>query len=146
MIGVGRDLWSSSRAGSPTAGCTGFYSGSFEYPQRKRLHNLSEQPVPMFCHHHSKSVFSSYPDGTSCVSVPVYCPLFWGWTPLKRVWSVNLMPASWTVLYVFETPDHKSGMTLTLWTIQKQREHIVDYGYKKTAATKVYAFLKADCC
>lgn len=58
------------------------------------------------------------------------------------------MPASWIVLHVFETPDHKSGiiLTQTLRTIQNQREYVVHYGYKKTAATKDYTFLEADCC
>lgn len=70
------------------------------------------------------------------------------WSTLKRVWPVNLCQHHEPLkqLHVFETPDHKSGIILALWTIQKQREHIVDYGYKKTAATKDYVFLKAECC
>lgn len=51
------------------------------------------------------------------------------------------MPALLIVCHAFESPDYKSVIILTqiLGTIQKQREHIVGFGYKKTAATKNYA-------
>ena len=52
MFGVGRDLCGSSsptpaKAGSPTAGCTG---PCLEYLQRRRLHSLPGQSVPVLCH------------------------------------------------------------------------------------------------
>ena len=51
-----------------------------EYLQRKRLHSLSGQPVPVPCHSHSKEV------------LPVFacCPLFHHCTSLKRVCPYRL--------------------------------------------------------
>lgn len=69
---VGRDLWSTSsptpiKAGSYTAGCR-ITSRQVSSISRERLYNLSVQPVLMLCHPHRKEAFSSYADGTSCVS------------------------------------------------------------------------------
>uniref|UniRef100_A0A8B9PTS4 Tectonin beta-propeller repeat containing 2 n=1 Tax=Apteryx owenii TaxID=8824 RepID=A0A8B9PTS4_APTOW len=60
---VGRDLWRSS---SPTPLLKQGHlehivqdriQACFEYLQRRRLHNLSGQPVPVLCHPHSEKVF-----------------------------------------------------------------------------------------
>jgi len=64
MFGVGRDLWGSS---SPT---TLLKRGHLEqaaldrvqYLQRRRLHNLSGQPVPVLRHHQSKEVLPRVPE------------------------------------------------------------------------------------
>lgn len=58
------------------------------------------------------------------------------------------MPASLIVLYTFESPGYKCViiLTSTLGTIQNQREHVVDCGYKKTAAAKDYAYIRIEYC
>ena len=55
----------------------------FEYLQRRRLHNLSGQPVLMLRHPQSED---SRSDGTSYASVCAHYPLSCHWAPLKRVW------------------------------------------------------------
>ena len=56
------------QARSPTKFCSNRIQLSFEHLQRRRLHNLSGQSVPLLYHPHCKS-FLSYADGTFCVSV-----------------------------------------------------------------------------
>ena len=68
ILGVGRDLW---RSFSPALLLKQAYYNSnttivrqesiqvgFEYLQRRRLHSLSGQLVPVLCHPQSKEVFS----------------------------------------------------------------------------------------
>lgn len=55
----------------------------FEHLQRKRLHGLSEQAMPVLCK--PQRIFSSYSYGTSCIPVCAHYLLFSHWTPLKRV-------------------------------------------------------------
>ena len=64
MVGIGRDLWRSS---SPTPLLEQDHlehvaqdrvQAGFEYLQRRRLHSLSGQPVPVLGHPQSKEVFS----------------------------------------------------------------------------------------
>jgi len=63
MVGFGRDLWKSS---SPTPMLKQVHleqtaqdciQVGLEYLQRRRLHSLSGQPVPVLRHPHSKEVF-----------------------------------------------------------------------------------------
>lgn len=49
--------------------------------QRRKLHNLSGKPVPMFCHPQSKEGFYSCSGGTSSVPVSIHCPLSCCWVP-----------------------------------------------------------------
>jgi len=62
MVGVGRDLWRSSRPpplpkqGLLQQAAQDLVQVGFEYLQRRRLHNPSGQPVPMLCHPQSKEV------------------------------------------------------------------------------------------
>ena len=54
--------------------------------QRRRLHNLSGQPIPVL--HHPYCVCSyAHLRGTSCISVCGHFPLSYHHVPLKRVWS-----------------------------------------------------------
>ena len=64
MVGVGRDLWRSSTP-APLLNqdhleqvAQDHVQAGFEYLQRRRLHNLSGQPVPVLSHLQSKEVFS----------------------------------------------------------------------------------------
>jgi len=56
MVGVGRDLWgSSSPAPLPKQGplqqaAEDLVQAGFEYHQRRRIHNISGQPVPVVRH------------------------------------------------------------------------------------------------
>ena len=53
-----------------------------EYLQRRRLHNLSGQPIPELCHPLSKEVHFHV-----LMELPVpCCPLTCHWAPLKRAW------------------------------------------------------------
>ena len=58
----------------------------FEYLQRRRIHNLSGQPVPVLRHPQRGRSSSSCSDRTSCASVCAHCPLSCHWAPLKRAW------------------------------------------------------------
>jgi len=64
MVWVGRDLWRSS---SPTSlpkqvhlqqAAQDLVQAGFEYLQRRRLHNTSEQPVPVLHHPQCKDVLT----------------------------------------------------------------------------------------
>jgi len=56
MVGVGRDLWGSSsptpllKQGHLEQAAQDLVQEGFEYLQRRRLHNLSGQPVPGLHH------------------------------------------------------------------------------------------------
>jgi len=62
IIGVGRDLCGSSgptplpKQGHLQQAAQDLVQASFEYLQRRRLHNLSGQPVPVLCHPQSEEV------------------------------------------------------------------------------------------
>jgi len=62
MVGVGRDLWGSPSSTSlPKQGhldqvAQDLVQVGFEYLQRRRLHNLPGQPVPVLHHPQSKEV------------------------------------------------------------------------------------------
>jgi len=91
FVRVGRDLWRPPCPNLPAkVSCLWQVAQesvqvSSKYHQRRQLHNLSGQPVPMLCHPHSKEAFScSYE--TSCVPVCVHYPLFCCCAPLKRAW------------------------------------------------------------
>ena len=80
MFGVGRDLCGSStpsvlpKQGHLQQAAQDLVQAGLEYLQRRRLHNLSGQPVPVLRHR------------TSSASVCSHCPLSCRWAPLKRVW------------------------------------------------------------
>ena len=97
MLGVGRDLCRSSsppplpKQGHLEWAAQDLVQVDLEYLQRRRMHNLSGQPVPVLCRPQSKegkkvSKTSSCPAGTSCASVCAHCPLSCRWAPLKRAW------------------------------------------------------------
>jgi len=56
MVGVGRDLCGSSsptllpKQGHPQQAAQDLVQADLEYLQRRRLHNLPWQPVPVLCH------------------------------------------------------------------------------------------------
>jgi len=56
MVGVGRDLWGSSsptplpKQGHLEQAAQDLVQVGFEYLQRRRIHNPSEQPVPVLRH------------------------------------------------------------------------------------------------
>jgi len=60
MVGVGWDLWGSSsptlltKQGHLKQVSQDCVQAGFEYLQRRRLHNLSGQPVPVLCHSQSE--------------------------------------------------------------------------------------------
>ena len=62
MVGVGRDLWGSSsptplpKQGHLQQAAQDLVQVGLEYFQRRRLHNLPGQPVPMLRHCQSKEV------------------------------------------------------------------------------------------
>ena len=62
ILGVGRDLWGSSsptdlpQQGHLEQAAQDLVQAGFEHLQRRRLHNLSRQPVPVLCHPQSKEV------------------------------------------------------------------------------------------
>ena len=61
MVGVGRDPWGSS---SPTSlskqAAQDRVQVGFEYLQRRRLHNLPGQPVPVLCHPQREEVLPCF--------------------------------------------------------------------------------------
>ena len=63
----------------------GVRAGS-ECLQRRRPHNVSWQPTPVFCHPHSEEVFFSYLCGTFYVPACTPCPLSYHWISLRRAW------------------------------------------------------------
>jgi len=62
MVGVGRDLWGSSsptplpKQGHLQQAAQDLVQVGLEYLQRRRLHNLPGQPVPVLHHPQSKEV------------------------------------------------------------------------------------------
>jgi len=62
MVGVGRDLWGSSsptplpKQGHLEQAAQNLVQAGFEYLQRRRIHSLPGQPVPVLCHSQSKDV------------------------------------------------------------------------------------------
>jgi len=73
MVGVGRDLWRSSSP-SPLPklvnleqAAQDLIQAGFEYLQRRRLRNLSGQPVPVLCHLQSKEVLPQVAGKSSTV-------------------------------------------------------------------------------
>jgi len=64
MVGVGRNLWRSSsptpllKQGHLKQVSQDLVQAGFEYLQRRRLHNLPGQPVPVLCHPQSKVFLS----------------------------------------------------------------------------------------
>jgi len=62
MFGVGRDLWGSSsptvlpKQGHLEQVAQDFVQVDFEYLQRRSLHNVPGQPVPVLCHSQDKEV------------------------------------------------------------------------------------------
>ena len=54
--------------------------------QRRRLHNLSGNPVPVFSHPYCEDVLKTHLSGTSYDSVCGHFPLSYCCTLLKRVW------------------------------------------------------------
>lgn len=90
---VGRDLQNDqvqppAQAGSPKTTCPGPCPDGFGIPPR-RLHKLSEQPVPVLSHHHSKNVLPSVQTATSFF--PQFLALASGLTA-KRLVSFTLHP------------------------------------------------------
>lgn len=78
MVGGGRDFWRSS---CQTTHARQFYleqvaqdyiQMGFKYLQRRTFLNVSGQPVPLFCHPHSKEVI---PHIQMDLSVFQFCPL-----------------------------------------------------------------------
>jgi len=63
MLGVGRDLCGSSsptplpKQGHPEKAAQDHVQVGLEYLQRRRLHNLPGQPVPVFRHPQSEEIF-----------------------------------------------------------------------------------------
>lgn len=75
-------------AGLPRAECPGpCPSSPCPSSPKRRLHNLSGQPLSMFHHLHSKKSASWSSEGTSCAS---HCLLFWYWALLIRAWLFPL--------------------------------------------------------
>uniref|UniRef100_A0A8B9P213 CUB and sushi domain-containing protein 3 n=1 Tax=Apteryx owenii TaxID=8824 RepID=A0A8B9P213_APTOW len=79
MVEVGRDLWRSSsptpllKQGHLEHVAQDCIQAGFEYLQRRRLHHLSGQPVPVLCHPHSEKVFPHVQMEVSVFQfVPVY--------------------------------------------------------------------------
>lgn len=68
----------------------------FEYFQRRRLHNLSGQPFPVFGHSYGKTtvtllqVFFLHLNGISYIPVCAHCLLYFLWIPLRRLWLSRL--------------------------------------------------------
>jgi len=62
MLGVGRDLCGSSspmpllKQDHLEQAAQDLVQVGLEYPQRRRLHNLPGQPVPVFCHPQSEEI------------------------------------------------------------------------------------------
>ena len=89
VLGVGGDLWDHlvqpplPKQGHLQQAAQDLVQADLEYPQRRRLHNLPRQPVPVLRHPQSEEVL---PQGTSYASVCAHCPLSCRWAPLKRVW------------------------------------------------------------
>ena len=75
---VGRDLWRSSsptpllEQDHPEQVAQDRIQAGFEYLQRRRLHNLSEQPVPVLGHPQSEEFFFRFRWNFLCSSL---CPL-----------------------------------------------------------------------
>jgi len=59
---------------------------TLEYLQRRRLHNLSGQPVPGLHHPQSEEVFLMFRRNFLCFSLCPLRPLSCRWALLKRVW------------------------------------------------------------
>ena len=53
--------------------------------QRRKPHNLSGQPIPVFCYPHREEVFSCL-RGNSYIPVCTHCPLYCCWMSLTRAW------------------------------------------------------------
>ncbi|NXN13565.1 HLTF factor, partial [Indicator maculatus] len=64
---------------------------------KRRLHNLSGQPVPGLCRSYSEKSFSLCSPGTSSTPACTQCPLSCPWTSLSRAW---LCPPN-TAVYIF---------------------------------------------
>ena len=92
MVGVGRDLCGSSsptllpKQGHLQQAAQDLVQAGLLYLQRRRLHNLLWQPVPVLHHPQREEVLAQCLDGTSCASVCAHCPLSCHWAPLKRAW------------------------------------------------------------
>jgi len=91
IIGIGRDLCGSSsptllmKQGHLQQDAQDLVQAGLEYLQRRRLHNLPGQPVPVLRHLRGKKFFLMS-DGTSSASVCAHCPLSCRWALLKRAW------------------------------------------------------------
>jgi len=78
MVGVGRDLCGSSspthlpKQGHPQQAAEDHVQAGLEYLQRRRLHNLSGQPVPVLVTLRGKKFFLMFRRNFLCFSL---CPL-----------------------------------------------------------------------
>jgi len=90
MVGVGRNLWGSSTPNPLTKqdhleqAAQDLVQVGFEYLQRRRLHNLPGQPIPVLRHPQSEEVLPHVQmDFPMLQFVPIVLCL---WALLKRVW------------------------------------------------------------
>ena len=78
MVGVGRDLYGSSsptplpKQGHPEQAAQHRVQAGLEYLQRRRLHNLPGQPVPVLCHPQREEVL---PHVQTELPVPQFVPI-----------------------------------------------------------------------
>ena len=91
MFGVGTDLCGSSsptplmRQGHLQQAAQDRIQAGLEYLQRRRLHNLPGQPVPVLRHPQREEVLP-HVQTELAVLVCAHCPLSCRWALLKRLW------------------------------------------------------------
>ena len=129
------------QTGSPRTHSPGSYLVVFEYLHRRRLRNLSGQPVPVLCHPHSKEVISHVQMELSLLqfgptaSFPVSRHL------CKQPGPILLIPSLKILVHINKIPSQPSFLQAKSSVSLSSKERcssplvIFDMGYNTTFCT-----------